>query len=154
MIPIVDTGDHAWRDKASCKDRPGMWDYDAAPEDHEEALRICRDECPVRKQCAAYAKATRPDGGIWGGELRKNRTEREGSVQCNECGKVCANPGALNMHATTHKTHCAQGHDLTLPGARVPVGGKRNTHQCRECKREIEARRPPRSSRRKGRAAA
>ena len=42
------------------------------------ALRLCRESCPIKRECGQYALEFREDEGIWGGmtpsERRKIRT--------------------------------------------------------------------------------
>lgn len=46
------------------------------PEDHLEARRICRQECPVRLQCATHAKSVNGKRGTWAGELFTSQGRR------------------------------------------------------------------------------
>lgn len=79
-----------WKHRAACasgKYDPDIW----FPGQHEiknvvTAKRVCREECPVRGQCAEYA-VTFPMAlnGIWGGlsrrEIRSERRRRGLKVQ-------------------------------------------------------------------------
>ena len=41
--------------------------HGALPEEINATKAICRDECPVREACLAYAIEARENHGIWGG---------------------------------------------------------------------------------------
>lgn len=64
--------DQDWRAFALCaRFDPNLWFAPGAIE-HKEAKRICRD-CPVRRDCLAYAMETPVDHGIWGGMTERER---------------------------------------------------------------------------------
>ena len=61
-----------WRSGALCaRFDPDLFFSPGAIE-HKEAKKICRD-CPVRRQCLAYAMETCIDHGIWGGLTERER---------------------------------------------------------------------------------
>ena len=158
MIPLTAVGTPDWMDRGACQGQPGIWDHDATPEDHAEAQWVCKNLCPVRADCLKYALDTNADGGVWGGQIFKGKASIPAKRICNTCGTVFQNAGARQFHERTHQTHCAQGHDLTLPDAvkvvQTPTGT--TSRECRQCKRDIEARRRKRTTvaeRRRGVAA-
>lgn len=45
---------------------PDLW----MPRDRRRAawaIQVCRDQCPVLAECAAYARRWRPAAGVWAG---------------------------------------------------------------------------------------
>lgn len=64
--------DQDWRSQAVCaRTDPDLWFSPGAVE-HREAKKICR-ECPVRRQCLAYAMEAPVDHGVWGGMTERER---------------------------------------------------------------------------------
>lgn len=49
----------------------------------KQALRLCRESCPIKHECGQYALEFREDEGIWGGmtasERRKIRLKMRGA---------------------------------------------------------------------------
>lgn len=67
--------DQDWRSQAVCaQSDPDLWFSPGAVE-HREAKKICR-ECPVRRQCLAYAMEAPVDHGVWGGLTERERRRR------------------------------------------------------------------------------
>jgi WhiB family redox-sensing transcriptional regulator len=64
--------DQNWRALGSCAGSdPDLW-FSVGASEHRQAKRICRD-CPVRKECLAYAMDAPVDHGIWGGMTERER---------------------------------------------------------------------------------
>ena len=78
----------------------------------QRAKQICK-ECPVKQECLDFALVTGEDVGIWGGMTYNER-------------KVYKRP-------RRHPNECPNGHDKTVVGVN-PQG------DCRECRRQIDAR--------------
>lgn len=57
-----------WRMSAACASQPDLWWADA-PAVQRWARHICVMHCPVLAQCLAWARRSRPAGGIEGGLL-------------------------------------------------------------------------------------
>lgn len=84
-----------WRDQAACNGHPRLPVDDWFPDGKsghwvrqiQEAKNVCWLECPVRKECKAYALETRQPSGIWGGQdeveraATLRRVKRERSAQ-------------------------------------------------------------------------
>lgn len=65
--------DDGWRTEAACSTvDPEMWfpDHGGA---FKEPLRICREECPVRLECLAFALRANEAFGIYGGTTERAR---------------------------------------------------------------------------------
>lgn len=61
---------HEWREHASCKNPkyPQEWWFPKPGGNHyADARRVCRELCPVREECEAYAVRMRMEDGMWGG---------------------------------------------------------------------------------------
>ena len=74
--------DQDWRAHASCaRFDPDLFFSPGALE-HKMAKRICR-ECPVRRDCLAYAMEEPVDHGVWGGltERERRRARREAGAE-------------------------------------------------------------------------
>ena len=57
---------------AACQGRPELFDADAKPEQHAEAIEICTTICPVADQCSEWARTHRfAVSGILAGSLHK-----------------------------------------------------------------------------------
>ncbi len=66
------TIDQDWRALASCtKTDPDLW-FAVGAREHKLAKKICR-ECPVRRDCLAYAMDEPVDHGVWGGLTERER---------------------------------------------------------------------------------
>lgn len=66
----------AWSKQAACaKYDPDDWFADNATT-RRFAAEVCRDECPVRAECLAYALKNRIPSGIWGGLSEEQRKQR------------------------------------------------------------------------------
>jgi WhiB family transcriptional regulator, redox-sensing transcriptional regulator len=64
--------DQNWRAFARCsKTDPDLF-FAVGAEEHRRAKEICRD-CPVRRECLAYAMDAPIDHGIWGGMTERER---------------------------------------------------------------------------------
>lgn len=84
-MPVVATRD-PWQVSAACQDgkrtlllRPQAFDAGAPVEDQQAARAWCVDQCEVRRQCLAAAKARRApvpsverSWGVWGGAVFHN----------------------------------------------------------------------------------
>lgn len=62
-----------WQDQGACRGKPTAWWFPSdvgagVTEETAEALRLCREECPVRAECLDFALSTHQDHGVWGGE--------------------------------------------------------------------------------------
>lgn len=75
LADVIDPGD--WVQRAACAgqdpdrwwpDSPNGRDPSRVELDTMVAIRTCNG-CPVRRECAAYALATKAVSGIWGGVL-------------------------------------------------------------------------------------
>lgn len=64
--------DQNWRAGALCAERDPDLFFAPGALEHKIAKRICRD-CPVRRQCLAYAMNAPVDHGIWGGLTERER---------------------------------------------------------------------------------
>lgn len=64
-----------WGERAECKKKiydPEMWVPSGGttrPAKVQEAIRICRKHCEIRRQCAQHARDTGQTFGVWGGVL-------------------------------------------------------------------------------------
>ena len=73
-VPSDTTGE-AWRAGAACVGYPSEWWFPwetvgkNQPRTPGRAEAICA-ECPVKRECAAYARRTNTRDGIWGGKTR------------------------------------------------------------------------------------
>ena len=70
-----------WRGLGNCAGQDPDLFFAPGAVEHREAKRICRD-CPVRRECLAYALFEPVDHGIWGGltERERRRMRREGRI--------------------------------------------------------------------------
>ncbi len=55
-----------WRASAACAGGPSSKFFPPSEALEDAAREVCQ-ACPVRRECLAYALATRPAFGIWGG---------------------------------------------------------------------------------------
>lgn len=74
---LSSTAEQDWMDQAAC--RPGSghdpelwWPLSYNNPEHDrvatlQAIDICWQQCPVRRQCLEWAVQNRETGGIWGG---------------------------------------------------------------------------------------
>ena len=72
-----------WQHRATCRthDNPELW-YSDRPEDIRQAQTVCLIDCPVRRQCFAFALQQDEKYGVWGGvdmenTARVRRRERD-----------------------------------------------------------------------------
>ena len=64
--------DEDWRAVGSCAAQdPDLW-FAVGAAEHKMAKKVCR-ECPVRRECLAYAMDKPVDHGIWGGLTERER---------------------------------------------------------------------------------
>ena len=64
-----------WTRDALCAQVGGdFWFPGQGSHGADHARKVCA-VCPVRQQCAEYALATRPAGGIWAGMSIRNRQD-------------------------------------------------------------------------------
>lgn len=70
LVPKIDPA-KAWRapDNVPCRTSgdPDAWFDDPGTARHVDALRVCREVCPVSADCCAYALDIGAKHGIWGG---------------------------------------------------------------------------------------
>lgn len=70
--PSDELTDQDWRSGALCaQNNPDLW-FAVGALEHKYAKKICR-ECPVRRECLAYAMEAPIDHGIWGGLTERER---------------------------------------------------------------------------------
>jgi len=66
-----------WRRRAACRGMdPRWWHPLEGNAVNGEAVRICWEECPVRKECLVDAEKWKEQRGIWGGLTARERTRR------------------------------------------------------------------------------
>ena len=77
---VFNGGDCSWIAYAACRDHdnPEWWfpdkgKFTKAGGGPGEAVRICLEECCVRKECLEYALAGNIQHGIWGGVSERQR---------------------------------------------------------------------------------
>jgi WhiB family transcriptional regulator, redox-sensing transcriptional regulator len=64
--------DQDWRADGLCaRSDPELW-FAVGALEHKQAKSICR-QCPVRRECLAYAMDGPVDHGIWGGLTERER---------------------------------------------------------------------------------
>jgi WhiB family transcriptional regulator, redox-sensing transcriptional regulator len=66
------TEDQDWRALASCAINDPDLFFAVGAREHKLAKKICRN-CPVRRECLAYAMDAPVDHGIWGGMTERER---------------------------------------------------------------------------------
>lgn len=73
QLPVNTITHYAWQDAAACRsaDRELFFSPDGELSRTKarrelDALKICRDVCPVRRQCVEHALAMPEKAGVWG----------------------------------------------------------------------------------------
>ncbi|MGH3518816.1 MAG: hypothetical protein ACRDQ7_15640 [Haloechinothrix sp.] len=149
-----------------CQADPAKWDVPASVNTaHEaavsralvaDALRICRNECPVTAECHAQAVARPPSGAVMGGwvwsrnrrpmrfkewdlsvrrpnecgtRAARDRHRRLGDKPCDACDEAEKAWDRRRKRAAI--TACPKGHEYT-PGN--TIAGKRGQRVCRTCR--------------------
>ena len=66
-----------WMKRAACASHgdPDLWFPDGDRQREAEAVAICRQECPVRAGCLAYALGNDIESGVWGGTTEGERRQ-------------------------------------------------------------------------------
>lgn len=123
-----------WRRYAACREIPTEMFYCEDQGDswlskhYQDLLKICRNDCPVQRQCLATAlRLEEGDAtvgrryGIWGGMTPPERDLLWGRLQAQRDDYVLQ--------------QCKQGHDLTPDNVRASASGVLTCLQCEKDKR-------------------
>jgi len=68
-------GRRGWLDRAACRDFPTEMFFPVNDKDAEPAKAVCW-QCPVRRDCLAYALADPHLAGVWGATTEDERGAR------------------------------------------------------------------------------
>ena len=60
-----------WRNYGACLDVDPELFFSESEDGRAQAIRICRELCPVRVECHTFAEVNDLRYGVWGGEYRK-----------------------------------------------------------------------------------
>jgi len=71
-----------WQSRGACHGMSSLF-FSTAVRDQERAKSVCREHCPVIRECLAYALLAYEDKGIWGGKTEGElaHIRRLGSIQ-------------------------------------------------------------------------